>query len=462
VREWDGSTEGHAPDLSTNHSGSASILGAYGSTAAVCHAARVTGALLEYLDRAVAAGAIGFKSTAAYRAGLDLPEPSASQVAGAFRRLDRAAQARRLDDPVSVAHVVWTAVRLAAARGMPLQFHVGFGDEDVHLPAADPSFLRPLFREPSTEECRVVLLHNHPFVDRPGCLASVFPQVHVDLSLTIPLLGGVGAERRSRRRSRCVRRPSCSPPRMVIHIPRCTGGECACGARPLDEGSRRRWRLVGWTRPRSNRPLEASSPETVNGCIGFRPLSDRTGIAHRRGRPRATHHANMPLPLVGPLFVEERDGDALAAPGARVDRAVESDRCSGCRLSLLILRLRFEPHHQDVLVAVVMGEPRLHPDMEESRRTDRRDDPYLVVGVLNERRGLGTERREAQVGGGLRRLSSSHRHDAQAARSRPKRAVVSVRPLLLDARLAREPRMPGTSSLCWFRAVCSLAQSKEQ
>jgi predicted TIM-barrel fold metal-dependent hydrolase len=154
-----------------------------------------TGALLEELERAVAAGAVAFKSIAAYRAGLDLPEPSAARVAGAFRRLDREAQARRLDDPVIVAHVVWAAARLAAARGVPLQFHTGFGDEDVHLPAADPSLLRPLFRTPATEECRVVLLHNFPFVDQAAYLASVFPQVHVDLSLTIPLLGSAGAER---------------------------------------------------------------------------------------------------------------------------------------------------------------------------------------------------------------------------------------------------------------------------
>jgi predicted TIM-barrel fold metal-dependent hydrolase len=154
-----------------------------------------TEAFLEELDRAVLGGAIGFKSIAAYRAGLDLPEPSASKVAGAFRRLDREAQARRLDDPIIVAHVVWSAARLAAARGVPLQFHVGFGDEDVHLPAADPSLLRPLFRAPSTEECRVILLHSYPFIDQAAYLASVFPQVHVDLSLTIPLLGGAGAER---------------------------------------------------------------------------------------------------------------------------------------------------------------------------------------------------------------------------------------------------------------------------
>jgi predicted TIM-barrel fold metal-dependent hydrolase len=153
-----------------------------------------TETLLAELDRAVAAGAIGFKSIAAYRAGLDLPEPSASKVAGALRRLDREAQARRLDDPIIVAHVVWSAARLAAARGVPLQFHVGFGDEDVHLPAADPSLLRPLFRAPATEECPVILLHCYPFIDQAAYLASVFPQVHVDLSLTIPLLGGAGAQ----------------------------------------------------------------------------------------------------------------------------------------------------------------------------------------------------------------------------------------------------------------------------
>jgi uncharacterized protein len=155
----------------------------------------LTDALLEELDQALADGAVGFKSIAAYRAGLDLPEPSAAQVAGSLRRLDRDTQARRLDDPVIVAHVVWTAARLAAARGVPLQFHVGFGDEDIHLPAADPSLLRPLFRASWAEECQVILLHCHPFVDEAAYLASVYPQVHVDLSLTIPLLGAAGAER---------------------------------------------------------------------------------------------------------------------------------------------------------------------------------------------------------------------------------------------------------------------------
>ena len=154
-----------------------------------------TDRLLEALEAAIADGVVGFKTIAAYRAGLDLPEPSAARVAGALRRLDRATQARRLDDRTVIAHVVWTAARLGAVHGLPLQVHVGFGDEDVHLPTADPTLLRPLFRDPTTEACPVVLLHNHPYVDQAAYLASVYPQVLVDLSLSIPLLGEAGAGR---------------------------------------------------------------------------------------------------------------------------------------------------------------------------------------------------------------------------------------------------------------------------
>ena len=41
-----------------------------------------------------------------------------------------------------------------------------------------------------------------------------------------------------------------------------------------------------------------------------------------------------------------------------------------------------------------MGEPRLHSDMQEPRRTDRRDDPHCIVGTPDQRRRLGTERQQ--------------------------------------------------------------------
>jgi len=158
-------------------------------------AATFTERLAQRLDAALAGGAVGFKSIAAYRVGLELPAPSAGSVGAALRRVDRVAQAKRIDDPILVAHAVWTAARLAATRGVPVQFHTGFGDDDLDLRGSDPTLLRALLRDPATGGCPVILLHSYPFVAQAAYLASIYPQVHVDLSLAIPLLGGAAAER---------------------------------------------------------------------------------------------------------------------------------------------------------------------------------------------------------------------------------------------------------------------------
>jgi len=138
------------------------------------------------LHHALDAGAVALKSIAAYRFGLALPEHSVAERRRAFRALGDD-QARRFDDPVLGPFLVRRVAALAAARGVPLQFHTGFGDEDLDLTAADPALLRPLFRDPRTEGCQVVLLHCHPFVGHAAYLAGTYPQVHLDLSLAIPL-----------------------------------------------------------------------------------------------------------------------------------------------------------------------------------------------------------------------------------------------------------------------------------
>lgn len=152
---------------------------------------RFADAVSQAIDEALGNGAVGMKSVAAYRSGLDIREPASQRVRRALG--DRAAQARRIDDPALVATVVRAAAAIGHARGIPLQIHTGFGDEDLHLPTADPGLLRPLLRDPRFEACPIVLLHCYPFVAEAGYLASVYPSVHVDLSLTIPLLGAVGA-----------------------------------------------------------------------------------------------------------------------------------------------------------------------------------------------------------------------------------------------------------------------------
>jgi hypothetical protein len=67
---------------------------------------------------------------------------------------------------------------------LPVQVHCGFGDWDLHLPRADPGWLKPLVER--FRETPFVLLHCYPFVREAGWLAHVYGNVWFDLSLTIP------------------------------------------------------------------------------------------------------------------------------------------------------------------------------------------------------------------------------------------------------------------------------------
>jgi uncharacterized protein len=154
-------------------------------------AARSPGGFADEVERRLAQaldrGAVAVKSVAAYRGGLRLADPGPAERRRAFAELDRGRQAARFDDPVLEPFLVRRAAELAAARQVPLQFHTGFGDEDVDLPLADPSLLGPLLRDPRTRDCPVVLLHCYPFVGQAAYLAGTYPQVWMDLSLALPL-----------------------------------------------------------------------------------------------------------------------------------------------------------------------------------------------------------------------------------------------------------------------------------
>jgi hypothetical protein len=125
--------------------------------------APLSDAVLERIARARRDGYVALKTVIAYRGGLDLD------------RLATAARARLLD-------------ALEANRDggdpLPVQVHTGFGDPDLLLPLASPAYLKPVLERFS--ETNFVLLHCYPFVREAGWLASVYPNVFFDLSLTIP------------------------------------------------------------------------------------------------------------------------------------------------------------------------------------------------------------------------------------------------------------------------------------
>jgi predicted TIM-barrel fold metal-dependent hydrolase len=81
---------------------------------------------------------------------------------------------------------VHEAARVGAELGLPLQFHTGFGDPDLHLRDADPLLLTDFVR---TTPADVVLLHCWPFHRGAAYLAHAFGHVWVDLGLTLGFAG---------------------------------------------------------------------------------------------------------------------------------------------------------------------------------------------------------------------------------------------------------------------------------
>ncbi|HEY8860266.1 MAG TPA: amidohydrolase family protein, partial [Gaiellales bacterium] len=79
---------------------------------------------------------------------------------------------------------LWDALEVNAADPLPVQLHAGFGDSDLLLPRADPTWLKPVVERFASTP--FVLLHCYPFVREAGWLAHVYGNVYFDLSLTIP------------------------------------------------------------------------------------------------------------------------------------------------------------------------------------------------------------------------------------------------------------------------------------
>ena len=112
-----------------------------------------------------------------------LVAPSDADVVAEARELAGRAHPLRLDSPTLIAF----AVHEAAAHGLPIQVHVGFGDRDLDLHRTDPMLLLPLLR--TMTPVPVLLLHCYPFHRQAGYLAQSFDHVNFDVGLAINYLG---------------------------------------------------------------------------------------------------------------------------------------------------------------------------------------------------------------------------------------------------------------------------------
>ena len=135
---------------------------------------------------------VGVKSIAAYRAGLALDgrRPSDAEVTAAAGRWLGAAETAdgaplRLADETLHRFFIWCGADL----GLPIQFHVGYGDRDIDLHRCNPLLLTDLLRALEPAGVPVMLLHNYPYHREAGYLAQVFPHVYADLGLATHNVG---------------------------------------------------------------------------------------------------------------------------------------------------------------------------------------------------------------------------------------------------------------------------------
>ena len=128
---------------------------------------------------------VGTKTIVAYRTGFDIDwtQPDDADVVAHARELSERPGPLRVDSPVLIAF----AVHEAAAHGLPIQVHVGFGDRDLDLHRTEPMLLLPLLR--AMPPVPVLLLHCYPFQRQAGYLAQAFDNVNFDVGLAINYLG---------------------------------------------------------------------------------------------------------------------------------------------------------------------------------------------------------------------------------------------------------------------------------
>ena len=146
----------------------------------------VSGVESEATEAAADPNCVAYKSIVAYRTGLDVGDPSSSEAEAAFSRWrgDGWAETREHAKPVRD-FLIRRALAIAKANDRPFHFHCGGGDPDINLAYAGPKSIFPLLVD--VQDQPVVLVHSgYPWIREAAYIASVLPNVYLELSELIP------------------------------------------------------------------------------------------------------------------------------------------------------------------------------------------------------------------------------------------------------------------------------------
>jgi uncharacterized protein len=136
--------------------------------------------------------AVALKSIVAYRSGLAVQRVPVSEARQTFQQLkalvERQGRIRLAAKPL-LDYCIGIALEEARRLELPVQFHTGFGDPDIDILTANPALLQPILTDPRHAGVPIIILHmGYPYVRESAFLASLYPDVCVDISLVVPLL----------------------------------------------------------------------------------------------------------------------------------------------------------------------------------------------------------------------------------------------------------------------------------
>jgi predicted TIM-barrel fold metal-dependent hydrolase len=129
---------------------------------------------------------VALKSIVAYRTGLDVEPADANRASSAFDRwrAEGWPETRQVAKPVRD-RLLERTLAVAKRRGLVAHIHCGDGDPDIDLAHARPHDLFPFLRDHADQP--VVLIHGgHPWTAVAAYIASLLPNVYVDLSVLVP------------------------------------------------------------------------------------------------------------------------------------------------------------------------------------------------------------------------------------------------------------------------------------
>jgi uncharacterized protein len=129
---------------------------------------------------------VGYKSIIAYRTGLDVGSPTATEAAQAYDRW-RAAGWPKDRGPGKVVrdHCLRATLRAAKRHDLVMHLHCGGGDPDIVLAHVRPQDVFGLLHDHMDQP--IILIHGgYPWMAEAAYIASILPFVFIDLSEFLP------------------------------------------------------------------------------------------------------------------------------------------------------------------------------------------------------------------------------------------------------------------------------------